>query len=493
MSMSEAIDPENFFCPDGCSFAILYSDGVAQYITDDMETKRQMREIFASPSAKNIIAVYSSEIKHIPYNIKNLTSLKYATFHSTYIDFEAIATLPIEKLVASSFDYDSIDCIGELKNLKHLEFYYFGGYENTDDPDEVEILELPETLGKLKNLETISIMDCKVVLPVSIEDIQSLKNLEIHQSEICNITDVTLPASIEKLNLRMTFLDGWTSCVAKHLVNLKEFRVSIHDYHPLNQLPKLTHYKQLEVLEISNDLDELNINDIVPLEKINFLKELTVDFPITFIPSSVKKFNVNKSFNCAVIPEDIEELSTGKYNFTESDLDKIINIHKKLTVLETFDTTIIPKIFSSNLKTLRIYENVKTIPREISTSSLEKLFIRSVDDNELIMPLFNKFGKEIEVDIIKGGMKIKIDPNCTSIGFGAKNGFVVSKIDNYKLEDDATCLITTEPIAPNSYYLMCDHKHSINAIAMFKWINQSKKFDCPYCAGKLNNCIYLNE
>ena len=367
-------------------------------------------------------------------NLESLTIIRYKDASGLPDSIQKLVKL--NQLVVEVMDTEIPEWIGKLKNLKILRFSNCGITKLPDSLQELDQLEdinlsgglltnLPEWFGNtFTNLLSLTVVNNHLKsLPESIGKLKKLQELNCEYNRL-----TILPESLGNLeNLQELYfesnrLNTLPESFGK-LVNLRELRLVSNRFASLPD--SIGNLSKLEGLLLSrNNLTSLplSIGNLKELKKLSiFLNKLTS------LPESICELTnllyLHLNFNnISSLPKSIDnllklkelEIENNKLTSLPESIGKLTNLEKLSA--ERNKLTILPNSIGdlSNLENLNLFDNKLTLLPE-SIGKLKKLLLLDLNDNKLEGNLPNSIGDLSNLKILDlGDNKLTILPN--SIG-----------------------------------------------------------------------------
>lgn len=336
--------------------------------TEDLSFLKEMKSL-------QTFSYYNSECKDISpiKDLKNLKSLYLHTGYDTYYDISPLGDLTKLKkldLYVQTRDLSPLKSLTKLEDLSlrigiradglevlsgfpKLTNLYLGGVTVSD----------PKHLSELKNLKTLSLINCDFDPKESfsgIGELTGLEKLELYESgDDCMIVyeDFDAPSVSKLTNLRSIEIAGYDMTDCQFLKNMKDLEEITFNQNYILSLSGMENLSNLKTLSLSDNY----IKDISPLKDLVQLKSLDLSSnyisDISPLKDLVQLESLNLQNNAFSDASALSELKNLKdlnisYNYSLSS-GVFLNKLTKLEELNAYKTHITSWSWLKNLKKLK--------------------------------------------------------------------------------------------------------------------------------------------
>lgn len=408
---------------------------------------------------KNLECLELSVSYYNPENInviENLTNLKYL-----YLSGGNIKSLDIVKnltkleclsIRGNLHDLEDLTPINNLTTLKTLNIYRYEGYTNNQD----KILDY-SILNNITNLETLSIRDIYSQFDIdNIEEIKTLKNLNLEVNEIINLNEIAKHTTLESLTLQGCKIKDMS--FVKTLENLYYLQLKdnlITDITPLEQLKvytvDLTNNPVNPETEENAQIIEIFKNRTLILTEYSKIQNLEFKYQ-DFKEKLVKEYDINRD---------------GEISAYEMEKITYLYIDGKLENTE----------YLTNLQDLYFYqlnlnaEEQKQLINEINELN-DNVQIGTINTLNIDIGTFEESNVKYQVDLSEVCPILAEMQNPTSRLY--KGNLILET--NYNADEDAAelqngiLIINREYIGDVTYCVSASQKSSYNSMYIYlKW------------------------
>ncbi|WP_445456706.1 leucine-rich repeat domain-containing protein [Flavobacterium sp. HNIBRBA15423] len=300
-------------------------------------------------------------VSTIPDSIANLKQLKELKLRGLPLKSFPEVITQLENLEVLEIGSSLIKLPNGFSNLKKLKKLNLDNSLNRSATREDKYLKpIPEVIGKLKNLEELSLGSCKVFDITPITPLKNLKKLNLRFSTLKDCAGFSNFSQLEDLILATNYdlvdIEGLKG------LPLKKLELT---FNPIKSIEIITSLKSLETLDIQNCR---YINDFNPVYNHPNIKELEAEFKI--LENWKKRLEIKELPSISTIITQLETEALSKFEEAISYLSKLVkanysnkenplaeyfnlkNEEEKIAKIEIFDNAIQKHLKNLSEKTL---------------------------------------------------------------------------------------------------------------------------------------------